>query len=179
MGRADGTIRWLDVGLTRFAGWCARQGITHVDVVTKRAVRAHWLYLHENLKSVSTAASCVRAFFKWLEREGELECNPVKDAGFPKDKRQTIRPLTLKEVEAMLQSAKSGRNGKRDVALMLFLFDTGLRISEALSVTVEGLDTGNSLVTVFGKGGKTRTVAYGYRTSRALKDYLRWDRPDF
>lgn len=62
---------------------------------------------------------------------------------------------------------------------MLFLFDTGLRISEALSVTVEGLDTGNSLVTVFGKGGKTRTVAYGYRTSRALKDYLRWDRPDF
>lgn len=69
---------------------------------------------------MSTAASRVRAFFNCLEREGVLECNPVKDAGFPKDKRQTIQPLTVKEVEAMLQSARSRRNGKRGVALMLF-----------------------------------------------------------
>ncbi len=69
--------------------------------------------------------------------------------------------LTPDEVYQIAQAAKSGRKGDRDSILILLLFETGLRISEALSLTPRHIGRYERLpvLAIKGKGNKDRLVA--------------------
>ena len=70
--------------------------------------------------------------------------------------------LTPEEVYQMIGAASDGRNGERDKLLILLLFETGLRVSEALSLTPRLLGQHNSKPVIHlkeGKGRKARMVA--------------------
>lgn len=56
---------------------------------------------------------------------------------------------------------------------MLFLLDTGCRISEALTVHVSNIDMDNLLVTLDGKGRKQRLVPFSFELRRALYRYMK------
>jgi site-specific recombinase XerD len=57
--------------------------------------------------------------------------------------------------------------------LILFLLDTGCRISEALTLRVRDLDMDNMLVTLDGKGRKQRVVPFSFELRKALFRFLR------
>ncbi len=61
--------------------------------------------------------------------------------------------------------------GQRDHALMLLLLDSGLRISEALSLRVDDVNWNEAVLTVIGKGGKERQVPFGAKVKRELWRY--------
>mgnify|MGYP001044759298 CR=1 FL=1 len=65
--------------------------------------------------------------------------------------------LTPEEVKLLASEAKKRRNGERDSLLILVLFETGLRISEALSLTSSNIDLfeGRPVLRIVGKGKKT------------------------
>jgi integrase/recombinase XerD len=89
-------------------------------------------------------------------------------------KSQRIVPyLTPSEVQVLSQEAKSGRQGERDSLLILLLFQTGLRISEALSLTPSSIGrfNGGSTLSVIGKGRKLRTVACPQSLVDKLRSY--------
>jgi integrase/recombinase XerD len=70
--------------------------------------------------------------------------------------------LTPEEVYRMADAALDNRNGERDKLLILLLFETGLRVSEALSLTPRLIAQHNSKPVIHlkkGKGNKTRMVA--------------------
>ena len=70
--------------------------------------------------------------------------------------------LTPEEVHQMAEAAAEARNGERDKLLILLLFETGLRVSEALSLTPRliGQDGGKPVIYLKkGKGRKPRLVA--------------------
>jgi len=68
--------------------------------------------------------------------------------------------LTREEVKRLVDAA-SGRRKIRDGLLILLLYQTGLRISEALSLTLRmiGAQDGRAVLFVVGKGRKPRMVA--------------------
>ena len=69
---------------------------------------------------------------------------------------------------------KKRRRGERDYLLILVLFETGLRISEALSLTPSKIDIfeGRPVLRIVGKGGKPRVVACPERLSDNLRTYV-------
>ena len=69
----------------------------------------------------------------------------------------------------------STAEGLRDRALVDALYSTGLRISELASLTVD--DVGTDMVTVMGKGRKTRRVPIGRPAQESIRRYLDQGRP--
>ena len=74
---------------------------------------------------------------------------------------QTVEYLTPEEVYAIADAVRNDRNGERNSLLILTLFETGLRISEALSIAPAKIQqvNGGYTINIMGKGRKPRTIA--------------------
>ncbi len=85
----------------------------------------------------------------------------------------SIVPYLTREEVGRLAAGCSGRNLLRDKLLILTLFQTGLRISEALSLTPRHLGTheGGAVLYILGKGGKSRLVACPKSLAHRLKSF--------
>jgi len=89
-------------------------------------------------------------------------------------KAQRVVPyLTPEDVRFLLDGIKSTRHGQRDCLLILLLFQTELRISEALSLTPSHIGNfeGKPVLSIVGKGRKPRLVACPERVRDRLKSY--------
>jgi site-specific recombinase XerD len=118
----------------------------------------------------------LRALANFLLAEGLLTETPMKNVRPPKQPKDEIPPLSPEQVQLLLDAARRGRASERDVALVLVLLDTGLRVSELCSLCVRDVDRGAGELDVTGKGGKRRRVYLGVRARRALWRYLESDR---
>lgn len=92
-------------------------------------------------------------------------------------KRARLRPPVYFEPQEMrtliAQPPTNTVSGLRDLALLLFLYNTGARVSEALSVKVDDLHLSRPLqVRLHGKGGKDRICPLWPETARALRALL-------
>jgi len=86
----------------------------------------------------------------------------------------TVPYLTQDEISLICQKAQEGRNGERNGLLILTLFQTGLRISEALSLTPGNITSYNGIPIVYvkkGKGGKDRKVSLPESLFHRLKSF--------
>ena len=87
---------------------------------------------------------------------------------------QRIVPyLTPEEVRVLTETVNGSRNSQRDCLLILLLFQTGLRISEALNLTPSSIQMfeGKPILSVLGKGKKPRVIACPERLAEKLKSY--------
>ncbi|MGI3170510.1 tyrosine recombinase XerC [Pseudooceanicola sp. C21-150M6] len=126
-------------------------------------------------RSLARKLSAVKTFYRWLaEREG-LDVTPVLSARAPKFQRSLPRPLAEDAARAMIDAVGTGDNrawvSARDAAVVTLLYGCGLRISEALSLTVDDLPLGTSL-RIVGKGGKERVVPVIAPARAAVESYL-------
>ena len=81
--------------------------------------------------------------------------------------------LTPDEVNLLVEEARKRRYGERDALLILFLYQTGSRISEALSLTPSKIEVfeGRQVLRVMGKGRKPRVVALPERLADKMRSY--------
>ena len=89
-------------------------------------------------------------------------------------KSQRVVPyLAPNEVKSLAQEASKGRQGQRDGLLVVLLFQTGLRISEALGLTPSSVQRfeGRPVLSVVGKGRKLRTIGIPERLADRLKSH--------
>ena len=144
--------------------------------VDARAVRAYLAHLHgRGLDAVSVARklASLRSWFRFLVRRGVLERNVAREIRGPRLPRKLASFLPIDEATSLVEGrAIGGAERRRDVALLEFLYATGLRVSEAAGLDVSGLDRAQQTVRVLGKGGKERIVPYGRRAATALEAYL-------
>jgi integrase/recombinase XerD len=121
--------------------------------------------------SVARKRAALSSFSRFLVGEGLLATNPVALADTPA--RRPVRlPRTLSTGEiARLLAAPDRKTpqGRRDAALLELLYATGLRVSEAVSLTVGAVDLKRRTVRVRGKGGRERVVPLGIPAARALE----------
>jgi len=122
-------------------------------------------------KTLREAQIALRRFFRWLVEEGELDEDPTR--GIPlMSFRTTPQPTyNTEEVRRLLESCfTKSPLGIRDRALILVLYDTGVREGELVSM--REVDWERRAVQVTGKTG-TRTVPLGLAALQAIERYIR------
>ncbi len=128
--------------------------------------------------SVVRALSSVRAFHRFLLREGETDRDPTAGVIRPKLPRRLPRPLSIEDVVRLLaQPDPSTSAGLRDRAVLETLYGAGVRVSELMGLDVDDVDLEEGSVRVFGKGSKERDVPIGRYARDAISAYLTRVRP--
>jgi len=116
----------------------------------------------------------VKAFFRWLVTEGEMERSPLEGTPGPAVPEQPPEVLSMKDVGRMLATCEGKTFGdRRDAALIRFLIDTGARRGEVAGLSIADVDLDDGVVLLHGKGGRDRRAAFGRKTARDLDRYLR------
>lgn len=124
-------------------------------------------------KSVKRKISAVRTFFSFLVRRSYLDDNVFALISIPQGSFHLPSVLSQREVSQLLDyRSDDGFDGIRDHFLFLFLYNTGARISEALSVDVPMIEKGQRRIRIRGKGGKIRFLFLSPVTMDELEDYL-------
>lgn len=84
-------------------------------------------------------------------------------------------PVVPNDVFTKLLKTTTGRElvDRRDAAILLMLFDTGIRRDELAGMKLADVDLKDRLAYVTGKGGHTRAVRFGTKTAIAVDRYLR------
>jgi integrase/recombinase XerD len=128
--------------------------------------------------SVVRALSSIRAFHRFLMREGETDRDPTSGVVRPKLPRQLPKPISVGDVTRLLsQPETSTRQGLRDRAVLETLYGAGLRVSELVGLDVDDVDLEDGSVRVLGKGSKERDVPIGRYARDAISAYLTRVRP--
>lgn len=130
-------------------------------------------------KSVQRRLSAVRSLFNYLTRQGIIKDNPSKGLRPPKAPRKLPQVLDVDEAVRLVELPTAGVLGMRDRALLELLYSSGLRVSELCSLTWQNLDLDDCLVTVLGKGSKTRMVPIGSHAITALRAWREQSSPDY
>ncbi len=126
--------------------------------------------------SLARQLSCVRGFFRRLQRSG-LEVGAAASLiRSPKRKQALPKPLSREGALAVIDEAEAARAEPwlqaRDAALLLLLYGAGLRLGEALALNGCDRPHGDSL-TVTGKGNKQRLLPILPLVRQAVDDYVR------
>ena len=129
--------------------------------------------------------SAVRSFFRWLARRHGVSNPQVRLLATPRAKRPLPRALTPNDARAVAgdigEMSDSPATQARDAALFTLLYGCGLRIAEALSLTVAAAprEGGDAPLRVVGKGSKERLVPVLPVVRQAVSAWLRLHpRPD-
>ncbi len=117
----------------------------------------------------------VQAFFVWCVEEGEVRESPMVHMKPPKLPEAPPPVLRDADLRAILAACERDRTfaGRRDEAILRVLMDTGARRAEVLGLSREHVDLDTGVLRVTGKGSRTRMVAIGATTVRAVDRYLR------
>lgn len=117
--------------------------------------------------------SSLRSFLKFLKKEGRGPEGELPSTGGFRKPKSLPKALSFEQISKLLTgSDTSTPEGLRDRALFELVYGGGLRISEALSLTVENVDLEEGLLRVTGKRGKTRVVPLPRMTAELLARYL-------
>ncbi len=125
--------------------------------------------------------AAIRAFARFVSSRDPAHvewCGHIRAIASKKSMSPPVGWLTRTEMEAMLAvpDRKTSR-GRREYALLLFLYNTGARVSEATRLKVRDLklgrgNGGHDLATLHGKGGKTRQCPLWPETERVLANEI-------
>jgi integrase len=87
-------------------------------------------------------------FFRWALAEGEIQRSPLANAKRPKVNEPEIRTLTSEEVSRLLAACEgTSFIDRRDRALIAFMFDSGVRSAECLTLTVNDVNLAHGTAT--------------------------------
>ncbi|ORB75291.1 site-specific tyrosine recombinase XerD [Mycobacterium scrofulaceum] len=133
--------------------------------------------------SAARALIAVRGLHRFAAAEGLAELDVARAVRPPAPGRRLPKSLTIDQVLALLEgaggdSASDGPLTLRNRALLELLYSTGARISEAVGLDVDDIDSRARSVLLRGKGGKQRLVPIGRPAVQALDAYLVRGRPD-
>lgn len=178
-GLSKDTIRYYEQHLTEFMNTLEGLGFkTHLRRITATLIKSEYITyrLEEDgvtHNSVATSLRALRSFFNWAKRERIIEESPMDEViiGSPKPRR--IDTFSREQIfDILSQPDRSLFVGLRDLAIMLVLLDSGMRVRELRDLRVDDARLGDSQIMVLGKNGEYRPVPINIQTKRVLKQYI-------
>ncbi|CBK40076.1 Tyrosine recombinase xerC [Nitrospira defluvii] len=122
--------------------------------------------------SLARKLACLRSFFRYLVRIGQLDVNPAEDVRAPKLPKHLSQVLTKDDAGALMEfPGGTERVGLRDRAILETLYSTGARVSELVGMNCDDISRSEGLVRLRGKGRKERVIPLGIIALEAIDAY--------
>ena len=175
------TVSAYESDVSQFLGFAAQHLNTAIESLEPShlqlgTVRAFMADLHRQghaRASVARKLSAMRAFGRFLRREGWIEVNPAALAVAPKREQRVPAHLSMDEMSRLLEMPDSSDPlGRRDRAILELFYASGLRLSELVGLDLDNVNLRGRMVRVLGKGGKERVVPFNSATEESLRAWL-------
>jgi site-specific recombinase XerD len=123
--------------------------------------------------TINSYVRSMKRLFNFLEEEGVIETNPVRRIKTPRASRDVPHAISAEDFLALLKSTEGeGLSDRRDRAIILFLGDTGCRVSGLCGLRIEDVNLEDGVAFVREKGADVRPVVFGAITAAALRAWL-------
>jgi integrase/recombinase XerD len=127
---------------------------------------------NHNPRTQSRVLSGIRAFFKFLLIEGEIDKNPASLIESPKTGLKLPEVLSIDEIEQMIECIDLSKpEGHRNKAIIETLYGCGLRVSELVNLRMTDIHNTEGYVSVTGKGNKQRLVPISNKALKEIENY--------
>ncbi|MEZ5569637.1 MAG: tyrosine recombinase XerC [Halioglobus sp.] len=161
--------------LNALAQHCQAQGIADANAVTEADIRGWVAAMHRGGlggASIQRRLSAARSFYGFLGRESGERCNPAAGVQAPRKPRRLPKTLDADQIGRYLTFDDESPVALRDRAMAELFYSSGLRLAELAALNMGDIDPHAQLLTVTGKGNKTRTVPVGAVALGALGAWL-------
>jgi integrase/recombinase XerD len=129
-------------------------------------------------RTVAKTLSALRSFHRYLVLDGRAAADPTDLIETPKVPRRIPRVFSREEIEMFLARIDlDSALGIRDRALFELIYSAGLRVSEAVELTMDRVFMKEGMLHVTGKGNKDRYIPLGEVAEAWLRRYLVEARP--
>ena len=146
-----------------------------LEQFTVDTLEGYFLEKSESVKPASLARyqSSLRSFCRWLVKKNYLQRTPFDQIEGVKVSPPLPKANKQEELKKLFSVIKDRKDwiGKRDLALFLLLYQSGLRASEALSLKIGSLDFGARTIKIIGKGQVEAIVPFSSQAARAIRAY--------
>lgn len=128
--------------------------------------------------------AALNTFFGYYHKKGIIQKNAPSVVDVPKVKEKNIIRMDANEVAQLIDNIESGeklsekqkiwhnKNKLRDLAIVVTLLGTGVRVTELVGLDITDLDFDNGAMRVIRKGGNEDIVYFGEETEEMLRNYL-------
>lgn len=169
-GHADKTLEAYERDVRQFMTFLATQlghtpclaDLAHLELKTFRGFLASRRRSGTVSRSLARSLSALRQLFRWLEAKDIVENRAILQLAMPKVPHSVPKPLTIGKAAEVVEArgeAELDWVEARDVAVLLLLYGSGLRIAEALSLTPRTAPSADrDVLRITGKGDKERLV---------------------
>ncbi|MGX5221404.1 tyrosine recombinase XerC [Pseudomonas segetis] len=162
--------------LGKLLSFCQREQLAdwnQLDTSRLRRLVAHLHMQGQSSRSLARLLSATRGLYRYLIREGHCQHDPASGLMPPKGERRLPKTLDADRTGQLLDGAvEDDFIALRDQAMLELFYSSGLRLSELVSLNLDGLDLAAGLVRVQGKGNKTRELPVGRMARQALENWL-------
>jgi integrase/recombinase XerD len=180
---AEATLRNRELYLSYFAAWCRARALHAASDITRPLLeryQKHLFYYRQSsgkplsFRSQHGRLVALRAFFRWMTKQGVIDANPAADLELPRLGRRLPAVLSRAEVDKVMREPDTTDVlGLRDRAMLEVLYSTGARRKELLGLSLYDVDFDRGTLLIrFGKGNKERMVPIGQRALSWLRRYL-------
>ena len=169
VNRQDNTLRQYTREIKNMLDFLGKR----LEDITGMDLRYYYGVMREKrgikMSTMQTRLHYLSSFWDFLTTEELVHSNPVKKVGLLKLEKVIKKPYSAEELEALRTSCGT----LRDRALVEFLYSTGVRVSELVSLNVKDIEMGKQELIVYGKGSKERKTYLTDGAKFYLKRYLR------
>ncbi|MDR1413177.1 MAG: tyrosine recombinase, partial [Actinomycetes bacterium] len=177
---SEHTLRAYATDLALFRLWVERKQFDPLTINFKnlRHYLAEMNAIHAARSTIARRLASLRSFYAWMVETNRVEKNPAQLLVTPGRPRRLPKALRPADTEALLATPDVATpTGARDAALLEFLYASGGRVSEVVTLTIADLDFDQGMALVHGKGAKDRLIPLHTLAIDALKQYLNYARP--
>jgi integrase/recombinase XerD len=152
--------------------------LRHLDTRTLIEYLIHRQLEGASRRTTAKSLSGLRSFCRYLVQQGLLRDNPCEHVETPRVPRHIPQVFSRDQIDSLLALIDpSDAPGIRDRCLFELIYSCGLRVSEAVQLTLDRIYAEEGLLRITGKGDKERIVPMGEVASHWLDLYLREARP--
>lgn len=182
LNRSEKTIEWYINDAARFLSYVEndsktpRSGVINLVDINRNNLRD---FLSSELlrgierRSMLRRVAGIKSFFRYLLEQGIVEENDILMARTPKGPKKLPKIASKDDLWSLLSTAFDDTPaGRRNHAIVAFLYGTGARVSELVALNWEDIDFKTGLVKLKGKGGRDRIVPAGSYVLEALSGWL-------
>lgn len=129
--------------------------------------------------TIARKVAAIKSFFNFLAAHRIVSDNPTLEIESPKVKKRLPQTLNPAEVEQLLDAPTGNDSPKslRDVTLLNVLYETGMRVTEVVSLQVDDVDLEEATLSSPTRQGEARTIPIPESTQVLLTHYLASGRP--